>query len=257
MPPRFYIARTLPDSESAALLSPEESRHVCRVLRLSTGDEIRLFDESGAEFTAVIKSASPKSCELRITEKLETGAPALPRLTIGFSMIRSEPARWLVQKATELGVERLSPFVSERTTARDRAAGDAASAFKARCERISLASCKQSGRNRPLAIDSPQTFESFIEASADVSIAFLAWEGADAQPLGYALNECQSSLGTKDNIVLVIGPEGGFTLDEYDLAIGNGFKPAGLGPYILRAETAAIAAASLILNWPDWKIENG
>jgi 16S rRNA (uracil1498-N3)-methyltransferase len=256
MPPRFYISGTLPFSETKAVLNAEESRHLSRVLRLSKGDEIRLFDASGAEFKAIVERAAAKKCELRIVERSNAEAPSLPRLTVGFSMIRSEPMRWLVQKATELGVERLAPFVSERTTATDRAAGAAAAAFQARCKRISLASCKQSGRNRPLEVSSPQAFKDFIDESAGAAAAFLAWEGGGAAPLGHALNECQASPGAEGLFALAIGPEGGFSESEYDFAVEQGFKPVNLGPYILRAETAAIAAASLILNWPAWKSPN-
>jgi len=244
-------------SASKAILNPEESRHLSRALRLAKGDEIRLFDASGSEFKAVIEIATAKRCEARIVEKCAAGVPALPRLTVGFSMIRREPMRWLVQKATELGVESLAPFVSERTAGRERAVGAAAESFKARCERISMASCKQSGRNRPLEILSPQSFEEFIKEHSQAAAAFLAWEGGDAAPLGHVLNECRFRGNDDDRFALAIGPEGGFTSGEYDFSIENGFKPVDLGPFVLRAETAAIAASSLILNWPVVESRDG
>lgn len=257
MTARFHIPRPVGETEAAVVLSRDESRHLARVLRLRQGEEARLFDSTGAEFRVVIETASARASEARIVERLGRAQPVLRRLTLAVSLIRNEPMRWLVQKATELGVERLTPFVSERTAIAQGEEGESDSARRRRWERVSLAACKQSGRSHPIDVSETVSFSSLVGDLAAAALAILAWEGGGAGPLGEVLAQRLDRMAENEPIVLAIGPEGGFTEEEFSLACRRGFVPAGLGPYVLRTETAALSAAAMILGWPRGEARTG
>ncbi|MCX7016820.1 MAG: RsmE family RNA methyltransferase, partial [Candidatus Sumerlaeota bacterium] len=179
MPPRFYLARPIGADEAVVVLDREESHHLVRALRLGAGDEARVFDSTGAEFRVIVERASARGAEVRVAQRLVALRPEQRRLTLAVSLIRNEPMSWLVQKATELGVERLQPFVSERTTAAKAEEvssthspqAESSEARRRRWERVSLAACKQSGRARPIAVGATMRFERLVGELAAAPLA--------------------------------------------------------------------------------------
>ncbi len=204
--PRFFVERI---TTPAVALSPEESKHAARVLRLSAGDRVTVFDAAEA-WTAEIQSLGPP-VTLRLLEKL--ARPSLPALVVASAVPKGARLDWMVEKLAELGVRAFQPVRFARSVA------EAGTAKRKRLEKIALAAAKQSGAP-VMAIGE----ECGVEALA--ADAVLAHPGAP--PLG-------AGPGT-----VVIGPEGGLTAAESARFAAKG----SLGSTILRIETAAVVAAA-------------
>jgi len=229
----------LPAERGATLaLSAEEAHHIRRVLRLGVGDPVRVFDGAGAEWTGVIERASPAEVVLRLVEPL--GQPVDPALPIELfqGWCRPERTDWIVQKATEIGVASIRLFRAERSDA----ARPSATRLE-RWQRIAVEACKQSGRRRVPAVE---VIDELPAAGSDV-LGLLP----DPEPGRPALAELLAA-GRPGPVALAIGPEGGFSAAELALAVERGWRAVSLGPRTLRAETAALVAAAIVLHqWCD------
>lgn len=229
---RLYTGEQLKAS-SALALSGNDAHYVSRVLRLKTGDTLRLFDGSGGEHTALIESMTRHAVNLRVgeLESIDVESPLTVRLIQGVA--RNERMDTIVQKATELGVADIYPVVCERS---QYAPGGQRA--EARCERwqgIARSACQQSGRNRIPRIHPLQSFGEMMETALTGACLILNPQVADRLPT------------INPNIVqLAVGPEGGFSESELSLATERGWQHIALGPRVLRTETAAIAALSVV-----------
>lgn len=241
-----FFAHSIESASGHVALSREEAHHLSRVLRLQVGDDVIVFDAAGREFHAVIESISSHGATLALGTALVKRRMPTREVTVAVSPLRPEAMSWLVQKLTEIGVARMAPFVSQRTALPKAGDQESDESRRRRWERISLAACKQCGRARALEILPTLKFHDQLSAlDRDDALKMLAWEGGDAQSLAGVLTRPQ--LDRHAPAVLCIGPEGGFTRPEYQAALEIGYVPVDLGPNILRAETAAIAAASIVL----------
>lgn len=222
------------ESGASLLLDHERSHYVSRVLRLRAGDELMLFDGNGGEHAGRVSAVSRKAVTVSVGEarEREVESPLAIRLIQGLP--RGERMDFVVQKATELGVQRITPVLTEYSVVRL----DAAKAEK-RLEhwtRIAQGACEQCGRNRLPAIDAPQALAGVFEASG--------WTRVVLHP---AAAGTLSSLQIPDSrIELLIGPEGGLSDAELEQAAAAGFVPCSLGPRTLRTETAAIAGLAVL-----------
>lgn len=232
---RLYVPHSL-DSGASLVLDPERSHYVSRVLRLRAGDELALFDGSGREHAGNISSASRKGVTVTIGEARgrNVESPLAVRLIQGLS--RGDRMDLVVQKATELGVQRITPVITEFSVVRL----DTAKASK-RVEhwmKIAQSACEQCGRNRIPAIDTPQPLAGMLESQAAGSTRVVLHPGtAGALPSPQAPDSL---------IELLIGPEGGLSDGELEMATAAGFLACSFGPRILRTETAAIAALAVL-----------
>ncbi len=228
MSERFFL--TAPPIAGRAVLSGDEARHLARVLRAKVGDSVSVFDGSGRAWPARVVSVGRSEVEL------ETGDPAdeLPRrglrLTLAVALPKGERQKWLVEKLTELGVERLVPLVTERGVA------EATPSAIERLARSVIEACKQCGRNRLMGIAPPATVAEVVMSKCPQTIGLLA------DPNGGALDV--ATLPQMDSVVTLVGPEGGFTDAEMTTARAAGFQAVTLAPHVLRIETAAIAMAA-------------
>jgi len=225
------------------LLDGERAHYIGRVLRARPGDDIWLFNGDGHEFRAAIERID------RSTVALAVGAMTTPasesplelRLVQGIS--KGERMDTVVQKATELGVTRISPVHSEFSvvrldTARTR------TRLK-HWQRIAQSACEQCGRTVPPRIDAPQTLADACGASASHAVTRLALAPDAAAPL-------QTMAPPAARVELLVGPEGGLSDAELELAARTGFTAVSLGPRVLRTETAAIVALALLqARWGD------
>jgi 16S rRNA (uracil1498-N3)-methyltransferase len=202
-----------PDLTPAAAtyqLSEEESKHAVRVLRLNEGDAIDLLDGRGGLYTATVADANPKRCQLRITHH-ETVAPRPYFTHVAVAPTKNlDRMEWFVEKAVEIGVERISFLRCARSERRELKLE--------RLEKIAISALKQSGQ----AWLPETTFIAHLEAGERTALAQVASAG---------LGCC-----------VLIGPEGDFTPAEINLALGRGIRPVTLGASRLRTETAALAA---------------
>ena len=228
MSERFFLAAA--PVGDRAVLTGDEARHLSRVLRGQPGDEVVVFAGTGVEWPARIVRVARDEVELELADPTTDPARPGPRLTLAVALPKGERQKWLVEKLTELGVDRLVPLVTTRGVA------EATEAARGRLERGVIEACKQCGRNRLLEIAVPHTIAELLAAVA-AGLAIVA------DPHAPPLDAATVRAGGRD-IVGLIGPEGGFTDAEIAAAEHAGAIRVGLGPHILRVETAAIALAA-------------
>jgi len=228
MSERFFLAAA--PVGDRAVLTGDEARHLSRVLRGQPGDEVVVFAGTGVEWPARIVRIARDEVELQLADPSTDPLRAGPRLTLGVALPKGERQKWLVEKLTELGVDRLVPLVTTRGVA------EATEAARSRLERGAIEACKQCGRNQLLEIAAPQTIAALLATDA-AGLAILA------DPHAPSLDATAVRAAGRD-IVGLIGPEGGFTGAEIAAVERAGAIRAGLGPHVLRVETAAIALAA-------------
>jgi 16S rRNA (uracil1498-N3)-methyltransferase len=235
MSERFFSSE--PIVAERVLLGGAEAHHLLHVMRAAVGDSVMLFDDSGAEFTAVIEKSGRSEVELRVTGRHEISRELPFELSVGVALPKGERQKWLVEKLTELGVTMLTPLVTQRGVAQPTG-----SALE-RLGRAVIEAAKQCGRNRLMQIAEPQTWDEWISPSErdhdNVTERRLV-----AHPGGMPLAKIELSapLATR----LTIGPEGGLTEVEIEAAADAGWTLVDLGPRILRVETAAVALSAAV-----------
>ena len=230
---RFFASPEVIDNGTIRLTA-EESHHLARVLRLREGERVSAFDGLGNEWECEIAAIHKSECRLSILKKLETVVESPLRLTLAQALVKGEKFDLVVQKATELGVSRILPVITEHCEI--RISDERSEQRLQRWQRISLGAIKQSGRRRLVEIDQPVRFQQFCRGlQGEPALIFSEKSGRGLPPLAV-----QDS-----GLTVVIGPEGGWSDSEIDLATSSGLIPVHLGPRILRTETAAITAVTL------------
>ena len=212
--------------------------HLTRVLRTESGRQYEVSDGASV-YLAEVQSASEDQVTLRILEELTT-PPAVAQLTILAGLTKFNRFEWMIEKATELGASAIIPVISDRS---EKGLEAAAAKRLDRWRRIAHESTQQSRRLSPPEIRPPLELTAALHSS-DTHRLFLD-ETPGASPLQASLPAARHST---DTIALLIGPEGGWTPDERAQAIAATWQAVSLGPQILRAETAAIAAAALLMH---------
>ncbi len=242
MKTRLFVSGDLING-STLELDGDKARYLGRVLRLRVDDEVRVFNGDGAEFSANVATITRNTVSLRIHDRFETSTESPLRIHLVQGVSRGERMDFVIQKATELGVKRVTPVLTEYGVVKL----DATRAAKRRehWQGVAQSACEQSGRVRVPLIDAPIPLKTwFGDSPAEVDLQVILRPGA-AAPL--ADIEAPST-----KVCLLIGPEGGFSDTEYEDAGIAGFVPVSLGPRVLRTETAAVAALSVLqAKWGD------
>lgn len=236
---RLYLPHRLQTGERRSL-DAEASHYLRDVLRLDAGDGLTVFDGTGGEYAAQVAVVGKREVVLRVGDFHSREAESPLAVTLGLGITRGERMDYAVQKAVELGVARIAPLITERCVVRLDPARWAQRA--AHWRKVAVSACEQCGRNRPPELDEPTRLATWLGAQAGLRLF------CDPRaPLG--LREPGTPV---DRVCLLAGPEGGFTEEERELARRAGFAGVRLGPRILRAETAALAAlAALQALWGD------
>jgi 16S rRNA (uracil1498-N3)-methyltransferase len=233
---RVHVTSRL-EAGSRVTLSGTAANHIARVLRLGAGDPLTLFDGSGGEHSARIEALGRDTVTVTVLEAhaLERESPL--SLTLAQGISRGERMDWVVQKATELGVTRIVPLLTQRSVVRL----DAGQAHKktGHWHAVAVAACEQCGRNRLPVVQDPQELQSFLAEALPAAATRLLLSPAGQLRL-------QDLPVTTPAITVLIGPEGGLAGEEQEAAIAAGFTPVRLGPRVLRTETAAVAALAVI-----------
>ena len=235
--PRFHVPLVLTGPARLAL-PPGAARHV-QVLRLQPGQAITLFDGRGGQWCATIARMGRSEVEVDVGahQPIECEAPRAVHLAVG--LMAAERMDWLVEKATELGAASLTPVLMARSSL--RLAGERAAKKRAHWQAVAVAACEQSGRNCLLDVREQLSFDEYLKSMCEDTRWLLS---LDAQAPG--LRARAAALTATAPVTLLSGPEGGLAPDEETAARAAGFGPASLGPRVLRAETAPLAALALL-----------
>jgi 16S rRNA (uracil1498-N3)-methyltransferase len=213
------------------------------VLRLKTGDDVYVFDGAGKEFHCRIEESRRDTAQLKVISEVEPARPESPlQLTLAVALLKGEKFDLVVQKATELGVRRVVPVVTKLADIRLRDESEASKRV-ARWQRIALEAAKQCGRALVPEVASPVTFAALIQDEADApGLNRLLF----SERAGRSLIEAAESLAANPAVTALVGSEGGWTDEELEAAREAGWTVVTLGGRTLRAETAAIAVATLL-----------
>jgi 16S rRNA (uracil1498-N3)-methyltransferase len=234
--PRFHCPVPLAPGQSLDL-PPGAARHV-QVLRLQPGGRITLFNGEGGEFDAVVERMGRSDVGVRIEAHHAIEREAARAVHLAAVMPANERMDWLVEKAAELGAASIRPLVAERSVL--RLAGERALKKQAHWQAVAVAACEQCGRNRVPPVHEVADLRGWLAAGAVPTASRLLLSlRAGTRPLG----EAAAGSGA---VLFLSGPEGGFTESEEDAALAAGFQPVTLGPRVLRAETAALAALAAL-----------
>lgn len=236
---RFYV-ESLPEVGKRVTLRGDEAHHMVNVLRVRVGEGVVLLDGSGREARAELMSASRREAVLEILTVREVDREPSRRLTLACALPRTSRMDFLVEKCCELGVARLMPMVTKRGVVNPAARQEN---HLRRWKRTTIEAAKQSGRTRLMEVSAAVAYESAVGSAPAAAARMIASPGPEAAGLA----QFYARLGLDEEIFVLIGPEGGFTTDELDLAREAGFVPVSLGPRILRIETAALALAAFFL----------
>lgn len=251
--PRLLIDQTLAAGSSIAL-DEAQARHVGTVLRLDVGDALRVFNAADGEWRARVAEKTKRGMSVVVEEFLRAARSA-PDLDLLFAPVKRHATDLIVEKATELGVRRIRPVITQRTIAEtvrvDRLASIAREAAE-QTERFDAPEiCTPLSLAKALDVWDASRALIYADESGDENGAAWGGEAGRAPPLMEALTRTPRGGGA---LALLIGPEGGFTPEERRMLRALPFvTPVSLGPRILRAETAVIAALSVIqAAWGDW-----
>jgi 16S rRNA (uracil1498-N3)-methyltransferase len=227
-------------------LERNTASHLAKVLRARSGDELVLFNGDGREFPARIESVRGSRVSASVNSARAVDRESPLKVTLLQCVPRGDRMDFVVQKATELGVERIVPVLSQRSVVRLDAAQ--AASKQAHWRAVAVSACEQCGRNRLPAVEVPQPLLNYLGAMAPQKAPhalrlILEPEGAAAEN-ARAIDVAAGCAVTHAEIA--IGPEGGFAPEELDAFHLSDFSVLGLGPRVLRTETAAIAAVVML-----------
>ncbi len=234
--PQFFVDEELTVGTEVTLRGAD-ARHVASSLRLVAGDWIVLADATGRQFRTTIIAATPSSVCVQVDHLLPARKGPSPPI-LALAIIKADRFEWALQKVVELGCRRILPFTSQRTSA---VVPDTRKL--ARWQRIAVEAAKQSGLPVPPTIEATIDFDTLCERGGARDRAILFYEGEQTRGLKEILTDaCDEPAG---EALIIVGPEGGFTPEEVDRAHEAEIITVGLGPQILRVETAAIAAMAI------------
>lgn len=220
--------QSIEDNTKLAIPSLELVNQLKRVLRMSSQDEVILFDGSGYEFLAQIEEIGKDSVSFNVLKKLENASQTSRETWLFTSIIKKDNFEWIVEKATELGVTHIVPIVSSRTEKKDINID--------RLNKIIIESSEQSGRTKLPILNEVISLEDSLNKFKEIKS--VAWEPTAKK---FVKTDLENIKG------MYVGPEGGFTKEELQLFEKNGVPLLSLGSQILRAETAVIATLSQLV----------
>jgi 16S rRNA (uracil1498-N3)-methyltransferase len=232
---RVHIEEKLA-SDSRRIVTGGAANHLLRVLRLGVGAAVTLFDGTGGEYAAHIESLQKDTVTFEVGARSATERESPLAVTLAQGISRGERMNWVIQKATELGVRRILPIITERSVVRL----DARQAQKKsqHWRGIVVAACEQCGRNRLPELAAPVDLQDFLASPAHEDALRLLLSPTGTLRIG--------AIEPREAITLLIGPEGGLAPAEKAAAVAQGFVEVQLGPRVLRTETAAIAALAAL-----------
>jgi len=237
---RYFFIEPSAATDPVVSITGSEAHHIKNVLRLKPGDSLKLFDGTGYEYNAVISRISVKAVAVEIRKRIKAAPPSDVQIIVAQAFLKEKKMDDLVRKLCELGVTRWIPFFSERSIARPDA--QRLVGRSQRWNRIATEAAKQCRRIDTLQIGDALSFEKVLELGGRCDLRIVFWENETS----LLIKSVPSRANPIKEVLVMLGPEGGFTDQEIKKLLNCGFQSAGLGPRILRAETATIAAVTLV-----------
>ncbi|WP_020679294.1 16S rRNA (uracil(1498)-N(3))-methyltransferase [Marinobacterium rhizophilum] len=237
--PRCYEPQPMNPGDTVQL-GDNNVQHLARTLRMRAGDQVMLFNGDGREFLATVLEVDKRSLQVRIDSSETPGRDSPLQIHVGQTLSRGERMDYAVQKATELGMARMTPLFSERCEVKLNS--ERQDKRLRHWQQVAISACEQSLRCTIPQLDAPEALAHWVgSVEADLKLVL---HHHSARPLG--------DLPRPASIALLIGPEGGLTEAEVELAIASGFQPVALGPRVLRTETAPVVAQAILQShWGD------
>ena len=225
------------------MLDPTESHHLITVRRIRVSESVEVLDGKGGIYQCTLGEAHAKGAILQVHSQT-TIAKIWPDTILLQALIRNKPMEWIIQKATELGVGQIIPLITAHSEIQIREKKK--SSRKNKWLQIAIEACKQCGNPFLPIIEEPTRVKSIEQAVLEKSLCLFGGIESEQLGLGEKIREEIGSHTILPRIVIAIGPEGDFSSEEYQYLKNSGFHSVSLGPLVLRAETAAIAALSII-----------
>ncbi|MFT7300062.1 MAG: 16S rRNA (uracil1498-N3)-methyltransferase [Porticoccus sp.] len=239
---RIFTSQPLTTGEEVTL-DAISSRHLATVLRLKSGDPVSLFNGKGGEFLATLAECSSKRVTASVVRFTDSERESPLHIHLGIGMSRGDRMDWLIQKSTEVGVTEITPLYTERTEVKLK--GERAEKKVRHWQQICISACEQSYRNRIPLIHSPITIDQWVR-TVEAEKKLVMHHRSE-----YNIRELDTQQTA--SVALLIGPEGGLSSQEIQLAEDAYFTSLTLGPRVLRTETAPVVAISILQSlWGDF-----
>ncbi len=235
----FYVEKIDPSSKTC-IIKGSEARHIYKVLRMDVGDTLFLMDGKGKRYRAVIKKIEHGSVYVKIEGAFESPEDPPVKIILCISLIRSDPFDLVIQKTSELGVDTIQPFYSERTIV--RIPEERLKERMRHWNEVAKSAAKQCGRKKPINLLEPVFLDELLERIRDdKALKIFLWEKEEKISIKSVLkgSDCKKIIG-------IIGPEGGFSKSEVEKIKKANIRAVSLGKRILRSETAAIAFSAIV-----------
>ena len=236
--PRFFVSKDN-ISDAALFIEGDDARHIARSLRMAVGDEITASDGVGTEYTATLERIRDERVDALIVSSRPSPSEPSVRITLYMGYPKGDKLETVIQKAVELGVSRIVPFESSRCVKRPKQ--DKLDKLLSRFARIAEEAAKQCGRARLAEVTAPVDFRTALLDAKKSELCLFCYEGDGTRSLREVLSEKRA-----ESISVIVGCEGGFSLNEAKEAEAAGLTPVNLGPRILRCETAPSYVLSCI-----------
>jgi len=238
--PRIYHPEAV-ETDRSLELGEEDRRYLKTVLRLKEGDRLVVFDGRGSEYGARIEGWGERGVSLAVLKRRHVDFPGR-EITLAQALPKGTKMDFIIQKATELGVSRIVPFVSSRSI--PRLTDEKAATRHKRWKRIAIEAAKQCGRATVPDLSELSGFQDMLDLPGKDPSGVILWEGETARGLKTVLTEAVNQ--EQGNFFFIVGPEGGFSWQEIETARLKGFMTASLGRNILRTETASLVILAIL-----------
>lgn len=247
--PRLHVSQQ-PRVGDVMDLDEATHHYLARVLRLRQGQWIRLFSDGQEEYAAQIRAMSRQSASVEVCEALVKASESPLMITLGLCVTRGERMDYAVQKSVELGVAQIQPLSSERTELRLKP--ERSEKRRQHWQKIAVHAAEQSGRTRVPQVAATRPLGDWLENPSSALKLILHPANEAAEPEQKFRPDRLSGDLHNEGVSLLVGPEGGFSDSEVGMALKAGFMNWTLGPRILRAETAPVAALTILQHvWGD------
>jgi 16S rRNA (uracil1498-N3)-methyltransferase len=238
---RFFVSRECLQAKQV-IFTGRQAHQIRNVLRIKSGDHVVVLDNTGCEYTVILTKVGRQDVAGEVISRQQVQAEPNTQITLYQSLLAREKFEWVLQKCTEVGVTSFVPIVTERSIVRRQ---DAITPRKlSRWQDIITEAAEQSGRGRIPQLDAPVNFVDAVSRFGDFDLCLIGTLGTTGSSVRDILRTGNTEPAA---VALFIGPEGGFTDKELQLAEANGIKPVSLGHRVLRTETAAVVASAVIL----------